>query len=348
MRRWPFFFCLGGQHVTVLVYVLLFGLSVALTLGGCALFTNGIEWLGRRLKVSEGAVGSVFAAVGTTLPETSIPVIAIFFGTGQERTEVGLGAILGAPFMLSTLVLPILALLLLLYARLGKRTASFKLNYREIRTDLLFFLISYSLALAFVFVPSRPAHTAVAVLLLGLYIYYMRIKFSATDEEGVEEALDPLFFARHAVTPSFLLIGIQGVVGLLGLVGGAHLFVTAAKSIAAELSVSPLLLALLIAPLATELPEMSNSFLWLYRKKDRLAVGNVTGAMVFQGTFPVSVGLVGTEWALAPSALVTMILAIVAAGACTLQIVVGGHWRPWLLSAGALFYIGYAVYLYGL
>ncbi len=348
MCVWPFFFCLGGQHVTVLVYVLLFGLSVALTLGGCALFTNGIEWLGRRLKVSEGAVGSVFAAVGTTLPETSIPVIAIFFGTGQERTEVGLGAILGAPFMLSTLVLPILALLLLLYARLGKRTASFKLNYREIRTDLLFFLISYGLALAFVFVPSRSAHTAVAVLLLGLYIYYMRIKFSATDEEGGEEALDHLFFARRTVTPSFLLIGIQGVVGLLSLVGGAHLFVTAAKSIAADLSVSPLLLALLIAPLATELPEMTNSFLWLYRKKDRLAVGNVTGAMVFQGTFPVSVGLVGTEWALAPSALVTMILAMMAAGACTLQIVVGGHWRPWLLSAGALLYVGYAVYLYGL
>ena len=62
------------------------------------------------------------------------------------------------------------------------------------------------------------------------------------------------------------------------------------------MQVSPLILALLIAPLATELPEMSNSFLWLYRKKDRLAVGNVTGAMVFQGTIPVSVGLLGTEW----------------------------------------------------
>lgn len=334
--------------MTVLLYVGIFVASVAITLGGCTLFTNGIEWLGRRLKVSEGAVGSVFAAVGTTLPETSIPVIAIFFGTGQERTEVGLGAILGAPFMLSTLVLPVLALLLLVYARLGKRPASFKLNYREVRTDLLFFLISYGLALACVFVPSRSGHAGIALILIGLYIYYMRLKFSATDEGGGEGDLEPLFFARRSATPSYLTIGIQGVVGLLSLVGGAHLFVTAAKFISAELSVSPLLLALLVAPLATELPEMSNSFLWLYRKKDRLAVGNVTGAMVFQGTFPVSVGLVGTEWALAPSALVTMILAMVAVGACTLQIVVEGHWRPWLLSGGALFYIGYAVYLYGL
>src|ERR671922_1863447 len=107
--------------MTILLYVGLVVVSVAVTLGGCALFTNGIEWLGKRLKVPEGAVGSIFAAVGTTLPETSIPIIAIFFGTGQERVDVGIGAILGAPFMLSTLVLPILAALLLLYARCGKR-----------------------------------------------------------------------------------------------------------------------------------------------------------------------------------------------------------------------------------
>ena len=127
---------------------------------GCHLFTNGIEWLGKRLNISEGAVGSVFAAVGTTLPETSIPIIAIFFGAGREQAEVGLGAILGAPFMLSTLVLPILAFLLLLYARIGKRTATFKLNYGDVRVDIMFFLIAYVLALTCAFSPSRPLHAS--------------------------------------------------------------------------------------------------------------------------------------------------------------------------------------------
>jgi cation:H+ antiporter len=116
--------------------------------------------------------------------------------------------------------------------------------------------------------------------------------------------------------------------------------------VAATFAVSPLILALLIAPLATELPEMSNSFLWLYRKKDRLAIGNVTGAMVFQGTFPVSVGLIGTEWALASSAMIAMVLAVIAAGLCLLQIFVGGRWQPWLLGAGAILYLGYTGYLY--
>jgi len=143
------------------------------------------------------------------------------------------------------------------------------------------------------------------------------------------------------------LIGLQAIAGLRGLALGAHLFVTAADSTAHLLAISPLILALLIAPLATELPEMSNSFLWLYQKKDRLAVGNVTGAMVFQGTVPVSVGLLGTEWMLAPSALLTMVLAVLAAGNLLLQSAWAGQWRPWLLGAGAVLYIGYALYLYG-
>lgn len=333
--------------MTVLAYVALFLASVVITLAGCTLFTNGIEWLGKRMKVSEGAVGSIFAAVGTTLPETSIPIIAIFFGTGQERTEVGLGAILGAPFMLSTLVLPILAALLVLYARMGKRAAVFKLEYREVRVDLQFFLVGYGLAVGCAFMSSRPAHYLAAVLLIGLYLYYMKLKLSAPQEQAGESGIDPLIFARRSAKPSYGLIGLQGLIGLVGLVSGAHLFVTAAKAIAADLEVSPLLLALLIAPLATELPEMSNSFLWLYRRKDRLAVGNVTGAMVFQGTFPVSVGLIGTEWVLAPSALLTMGLALVAAGVNLGQLLWGGHWRPWLLGGGVLLYIGYTLYLYG-
>jgi len=71
--------------VTVLLYSGLFLLSVMVTLGGCALFTNAIEWLGKRFSLSERAVGSVLAALGTTLPETSIPVIAIFLELGASK-----------------------------------------------------------------------------------------------------------------------------------------------------------------------------------------------------------------------------------------------------------------------
>ncbi|WP_455241453.1 sodium:calcium antiporter [Petrachloros mirabilis] len=333
--------------MTLLLYALLFVASVAVTLGACTLFTNAIEWLGKRMGLSEGAVGSVLAAIGTTLPETSIPIVAIFFGTSREEKEVGLGAILGAPFMLSTLVIPILALLLLAYARLGKRSPAFRVKYKDLTLDLSCFAIAYTVAMVCAFVPSRLLHIGAAIGLLSLYVYYVKIKFSDEDEADEASELDPLFFGRKSSNPAYGLIGLQAITGLGGLVLGAHLFVTAAESTAQFLEISPLILALLIAPLATELPEMSNSFLWLYQKKDRLAVGNVTGAMVFQGSVPVSVGLIGTSWTLAPSALLTMVLAVVAAGSLILQAAWAGEWRPWLLGTGAVLYIGYAVYLYG-
>src|SRR6188768_4442757 len=84
---------------------------------GAELFTNGIEWFGRKLQLAEGAVGSVLAAVGTALPETMIPIIAILFASGASSHEVGIGAILGAPFMLSTLAMFVTGLAVIIVAR---------------------------------------------------------------------------------------------------------------------------------------------------------------------------------------------------------------------------------------
>ena len=47
---------------------------------------------------------------------------------------------------------------------------------------------------------------------------------------------------------------------------------------------------------ATELPEKLNSVIWVRQGKDTLALGNITGAMVFQATFPVTVGILLTPW----------------------------------------------------
>src|SRR5204863_5983060 len=89
-----------------LMDVLVLAVAFVVILLGAELFTNGIEWFGHKLNLAQGAVGSVLAAVGTALPETMIPIIAILFGGGSAASDsVGIGAILGAPFMLSTLAM---------------------------------------------------------------------------------------------------------------------------------------------------------------------------------------------------------------------------------------------------
>jgi cation:H+ antiporter len=61
--------------------------SFAIVLSGAELFTNGIEWLGRRIALGEGAVGSLLAAVATALPETLIPIVAVIEGGRDRRTS---------------------------------------------------------------------------------------------------------------------------------------------------------------------------------------------------------------------------------------------------------------------
>ena len=66
------------------------------------------------------------------------------------------------------------------------------------------------------------------------------------------------------------------------------------------IGLDPTILALIIAPIATELPEKFNSVLWVRNGKDTLAMGNITGAMVFQSCLPTVLGLLFTTWAFTP------------------------------------------------
>ena len=102
----------------------------------------------------------------------------------------------------------------------------------------------------------------------------------------------------------------QLVLGLAAIVGGAHLFVEELIHVAEDIGVEPLVLSLVLAPLATELPEKANSFFWVKDGKDSLALGNITGAMVFQSTIPIAVGLALTDWELSKFAVVSGILGL--------------------------------------
>lgn len=327
----------------MLVSLLLFLVAIGVILGGAAVFTNGVEWMGRRLGISDGAIGSILAGVATALPETLIPVIAIFFGDSKAEADIGTGAILGAPLMLSTLTIPLMAGFLLFLAATRKRADHFTLDYHAVRLDLNFFLPAYGAALLVALMPVPALRYATAAGLFLMYLWYVKIHLASGEVSETE--LEPLYFARRANHPATGVIVAQAVAGLGLLVGGAHLFVQTVEGIALGMGVSPLILSLLVAPVATELPEKMNSLLWIYQKKDTLAVGNITGAMVFQGTFPVSVGLLGTGWNLDQASLISILLPIVATILFLTQIRLTGKWQPRVLVSTAVLYAGYIAYL---
>ena len=161
--------------------------------------------------------------------------------------------------------------------------------------------------------PPAALRIPVGLAFLAAYAFYIRRTLAAGGDVQREETLEPLLFDRRAerrTDPALSLCVLQLLVGLGAMVGGAHLFVEELLRIAENLGVDALVLALILAPLATELPEKVNSFFWVREGKDALALGNITGAMVFQSTIPIGIGLLFTEWSLDRNAVLSIVLGI--------------------------------------
>lgn len=284
--------------------------ALILILLSAELFTNGIEWLGHRMQLSEGVVGSVLAAVGTALPETLIPIVAVVFGTGEDFHQVGIGAIAGAPFMLSTLTFGVCGLAVMLFARSGARSPDLKLNKVVISRDLGFFIFAYGVSLLATFAsPMLWLRQIIACLLILIYGIYLKATFEHAGEAGT--APEHLHFERLGTGTGMMPIIFQILTGLAGILVGAHFFVDNTRELSLAFSIPPVILSMIIAPIATELPEKFNSVLWAKAGKDTLAIGNISGALVFQSCFPVAFGVAFTSWNLGLGTIVSGLVAII-------------------------------------
>jgi cation:H+ antiporter len=332
--------------------VLLLILSFVVILTGAELFTNGIEWFGRKLELAEGAVGSVLAAVGTALPETMIPLIAIIFGGGIAASEVGVGAILGAPFMLSTLAMFVSGSAVFLLRKRRTSRQDLVVDTGVLGHDMAYFFGTYGLAVGVAFLPVELdwARRGASVLLLAAYAWYVMGHLRAEAAEHNE--LSPLRFHKldrrapaHPEHPRLRIVTVQVLVALACIVGGAWGFVRAIEDLSSGLGLDGRLLALVIAPIATELPEKLNSVIWIRQGKDTLAMGNITGAMVFQSAIPTSVALLfaPTLWSVSGAgvAFASAGITFASSAAILLPMVIHRRLDARVLMVGGIFYALY-------
>jgi cation:H+ antiporter len=282
----------------------------AAVFAGALLFTNAVEWAGSRAGLGVGAVGTLLAGVSTAVPESAIPVLAVLRDDPQAD-EVAVGAIVGAPFMLATIAMAHVGVTAFAYRKRREQGPSLRVHHPTLRRDLLVFLVAFSAALLLGTGIGSALTVVAALLFVALYAAYAGATVRRGGRAQREDELEPLVAdtTKHD-PPATLTIAAQFVAGLGLIVGGAHLVVEQLLAIAERLDVSPLVLALLVAPLATELPEKANSVLWVREGKDALALGNITGAMVFQATVPVAIGLAFTSWRLDRYALLAGTLAV--------------------------------------
>jgi cation:H+ antiporter len=336
--------------------MLIVGLVVILI--GCDVFTNSIEWLGKKLDLNEGVLGSIFAAVGTALPETLIPIVAVVFagtaaGEDSHAHEVGIGAIIGAPFMLTTVAMFVTGISIYIFTRRGRRASTeLKVNNRIISRDIRFFLLAFTIAVGASFIEDHLTKVLIAIGLVLYYAFYVYkhatdVEPETTDEDA--EDISPLHFSRKSPEPGLPIVIIQVIFGLGMIIGAAYLFVQYVGTVASSLGVTPLILSLIIVPLATELPEKFNSVLWVRRTKDTLALGNITGAMVFQSTLPVAFGMVFTEWAISPEyapAFAQAVIAVIAGALLYFSMVVWGRLTARALVLSGIWYIVWIILVF--
>lgn len=329
-----------------MLFLELFGFLLVI-LVAAEIFVNALEHLGEKLKISEGVTGSLFAAVGTAMPETLVPLLAIFGGTANTQTnhEIGVGAILGAPLMLSTLSLFLMGL-----AVLKRRGVQGHLTPERsgLKRDLDFFLMAFLLAFVAMFVPHEDGlvRGALAFVMVLIYFVYVMLTLRASSklvEDGhATEAGSPMLLTRLGMPQNLFFIVVQLGLGLALLIVGAKGFIHGVEEAAPIIGISALLLSLMIIPIATELPEKVNSILWIRKRKDTLAFGNITGAMVFQGTLLPAIGISLTPWNAQKEVLLGVGITLIAAFWLRWAALNGGL-RVWHLFINGGLYVAYLV-----
>jgi cation:H+ antiporter len=285
-------------------------LSAAAIYVSCEYFVNGVEWAGRRLGVAQSAVGTVLAAFGTALPESVVTFVAVAFGNTEAQKDIGVGAAIGGPLVLGTAAYAVVGLVFLATRDHTRRDVLAGVDARKLARDQAWFMAIFAVkvALGLVAFAIKPWLGALFVMAYGLYVWQ---EMRRPEEAGaVEETLEPLKMRPRLKEPSTGWAIFQTAAALAAIFAASRVFVQQLDAIGPWLGVSPQMVALLLSPIATELPETLNAVIWVRQGKVPIALGNISGAMMIQATIPSALGIFFTPWILAGplvwAALVTM------------------------------------------
>lgn len=260
----------------------------------CELFVNGIEWVGKVFNISQNAVGSVLAAFGTALPECTVTLIAVVFGANASQKDIGVGAALGGPLVLSTLAYAIVGIGIVVFSNKRKMGSCININGKKLGRDQLWFMyiFIFKLGLGFVAFAIKPW---LGFLFLIAYGFYFYLEMSADKQQNIGH-LEPLRLSPKNPKPKKSIILTQTIVALIFIFLASQLFVHNLGALSIALGMPSQLVALLLSPIATELPEILNAIIWVKQGKENLALANISGSMMIQATVPSALGIIFTPW----------------------------------------------------
>ena len=280
----------------MLLTLCLFLVSAGAIYLACEYFVNGIEWLGRKLGLGATATGTVLAAFGTALPESAVTFVAVILGKGPAARDIGVGAAMGGPLVLATIAYAVVGAALWRNGRrLHRADPLVRVDHRRLARDQSWFLAIFAVKVglglvAFAFKP------LLGVLFLLAYALYVWREVHSDDTAPEEDALEPLKLRPRQAEPAMRWVLAQTAAALAVIAVASRVFVGQLEAIGEALAMPPHLVALLLSPVATELPETLNALIWVRQGKERLALANISGAMMIQATVPSALAIFATPW----------------------------------------------------
>jgi cation:H+ antiporter len=338
----------------------LLGCAVVIYLA-CEWFVNAVEWLGVRLKFGPIAVGTILAAAGTALPESVVTLVAVLFGSKDHGNDIGIGAAMGGPLVVGTIAYGVTGAMILWRYRTKRARALATVGGGPAPSDedgdgasgldtvdtgrlardqtwfLAIFVVKVALGLvAFAWKPW------LGLLFFAAYALYFWNETRSGDEGHSGDDLEPLKIQPRRASPSAAAVWAQTLVALGVVFVASQVFVQQLEWAGPALGLPSVVVALLLSPIATELPEVMNAIIWVRQGKTQLAVANISGAMMIQATVPSGLGLLFTPWHFTAAPLL--------AGLVTIASVVYLRWvmRTGRITGGRLlvaagFYVVFAV-----
>lgn len=314
-------------------------ISAAFVYWACEFFVNGVEWVGSKAGVSQNAVGTVLASFGTALPESVVTFVAVVWGRDAAAKNIGVGAALGGPLVLATIAYPIVGIVLLLMTP-QSGTRPINLNWRRLSRDQGWFLTIFfcKIALGFLAFAAKPW------LGWSFLLAYMLYSWTELRDAGdhTEGEMEPLKFQPNSANPNIAVAALQTLLALVVIFGASQVFVNQLSVIGPWLGIPSAVVALLLSPVATELPETMNAVIWIRQGKHRLALANISGSMMIQATIPTALGIFFTPWLFGSAlTLAAAITAVAIVGLLTL--LRRNALTPVRLALFALFYLLFGI-----
>jgi cation:H+ antiporter len=341
----------------------------------CEWFVNAVEWLGVRLKVGNAAVGTILAAVGTALPESVVTLMAVLFGSRAQGDDIAVGAALGGPLVVGTIAYAVTGATLI-YKKSHDRSALAEVRelvsvggsgydtgagsadaglvdagadrgdleggtWNRLIRDQGWFLgiFAVKVGLGLVAFAIKPW---LGIAFFAIYALYFVKELAGKGETASADGLAPLKLQPRRAVPGTAAVVVQTVGTLAVIFAASQLFVRQLEWAGPALGLPAMVIALLLAPIATELPEIMNAIIWVRQGKTELALANISGSMMIQATVPSGIGLLFTSWRFDTPLLL--------AGVATMASVVYLLWlfrthrvTPVRLAGAGLFYVAFAL-----